>query len=151
MALLALSGCTSAPPPGPSSAASTPASTASSSALPSILTQRVKAAIDAFNATANGPVADQQRVLAGLVAPGQAEQQRACPAATRTLRLEPVYSELAGAPGWTPPAGTMSGTVYSLPTLIRVYADGRLVGTDLTDLRLSVEAGDVRLAALCVS
>lgn len=150
VAVLAVAGCTSATTPGgASSGASTShPRTSSAQAAP---TQRVRSVIDRFNATANGPVADQQRLLAELVDPGQAQAQRTCPTATRTLRLEPVYAALAPATGWTPPSGTMGPSVYSLPSLIRVYQGGRLVGTDLTDVHLSVTEDGAHLAALCVS
>ena len=45
---------------------------------------------------------------------------------------------LRPAPGWTPQTGALSGTVYALPTLIRIYTGDRITGTDLTTLHLGV-------------
>ena len=37
--------------------------------------------------------------------------------------------------------GSLTGTVYALPTLIRIYTGDRITGTDLTTLHLGVQAG----------
>ncbi len=111
----------------------------------------IRSTIDAVNAAAGGTVARQQDLLRSLVDPGQSGEQRRCAAATTTISFEPVYSRLAPSPSWQPDTGTVGGTVYSLPTLIRIYTGSRITGTDLADLHLSVDAGRARLAALCVS
>ena len=103
-----------------------------------------------LNAAA-GSVAAQQRVLATLVAPGQRAAQDSCPVATSTLTLEPVYADLAPAPDWRPGSGEFVGTVYSLPTLIRIHRDGRIVGTDLAELHAALADGGVGLTVLCVA
>ncbi|MET3804497.1 hypothetical protein ABIB25_001492 [Nakamurella sp. UYEF19] len=107
--------------------------------------------IDAFNRTAGGSVAAQQAVLGRLVSSGQQAVQRRCPTATSTISFDPVYSRLAVAPGWKPTSGTLPGTVYALPTLIRIYRGDRIVGTDLTDLHLTIDSGVAGLPALCLT
>ncbi len=111
----------------------------------------VQQTIEQFNATAGGPVAAQEAALATLVSGGQSSVQSRCPAASSTISFEPVYARLAPSPGWTPTSGTLPGTVYSLPTLIRVYTGDRITGTDLTDLHVSVQDGRGWLPALCLS
>ena len=110
----------------------------------------IRAAVAGFNTSA-GTVAGQQRVLATLVAVGQRAAQRSCPTATATLTLEPVYTDLAPAPDWRPPTGVLAGTVYSLPALIRIHRDGRIIGTDLVDLHLAVDGGAVAFPVLCIA
>jgi len=96
----------------------------------------VHAAIDAINATAGGPVADQQQRLAQLTDPDRRAGLR-CPVATTTVRFEPVY------PGLRITGGQPGSTGYALPTLIRIYTGDRMTGTDLTALELVVRpAGD---------
>lgn len=110
----------------------------------------LRTAVATLNGAA-GSVAGQQRVLATLVAAGQRDAQRACPAATSTLTLEPVWSDLVPAPDWRPGTGMLAGTVYSLPTLIRIHRDGRIVGTDLADLHAAVDDGLLGLTVLCIA
>ena len=110
----------------------------------------VQGAITAFDATAGGPIGAQQSAIAGLLADGQQNAQRKCPAATGTIDFEPVYARLAPAPDWQSATGPLAGTIYALPTLIRIYTGDRITGTDLTDLHLAVDNGRVRLPALCV-
>lgn len=69
----------------------------------------IRAAIDAINATAGGPVARQRAELDELVVPQQAAQQRACPAAQSTLAFQPAYSDLRLAPGATGDAASAAG------------------------------------------
>ena len=118
--------------------------------VPSDVQTVVHRAIDRFNATAGGPIAAQQAELAGAVAPAQRSAQLSCPAPTGTIALDPVYDRLAAAPRWKPSSGVLPGTLYALPTLIRIYTGNRLTATDLTELHLSVTAGRVEFAALCV-
>ncbi len=113
--------------------------------------QQVQRAVDSFNAAAGGPVSGQQAALSALLDDGQRSVQRRCAAATTTLEFEPVYARLAPAPGWAPRDGTLSGTVYALPTLIRIYTGDRVTGTDLTDLHVAVRDGRAWLPALCPS
>jgi len=110
----------------------------------------VEAAINTFNAEAGGAAAAQQAVLKTLVAPGQATAQKACAAATSTVRLEPVYSRLAVSPGWMPASGTLEGTIYVLPTLIRIYTGTRVTGTDLSALHLAIGRGQMHFPAICL-
>ena len=95
-------------------------------------------------------MANQQKVLAELVDPGSATVLGKCPPTTATLRFEPVYAALRGAPEWRPASGALSGTVYALPALIRIYTGDRVTGTDLTTLHLGVRDGEASLTALCV-
>jgi hypothetical protein len=147
-AALVLSGaltCCSSTPAGPAAGTSPPRPTVAATEL-----QWVQRAVDSFNAGAGGPVSGQQTALAALLDSGQRSVQSACSAATTTLRFEPVYGRLAAAPGWRPGKGTLSGTVYAVPTLIRIYLGNRITGTDLTDLHVSVHAGRAWLPALCL-
>ena len=77
--------------------------------------------------------------------------RNSCPAANNTISFEPVYARLAAAPDWKPTGGTLPGTVYALPTLIRVYTGDRITSTDLTDLHVSIDGGRAWLPALCLS
>ena len=151
----ALDSC-SAPPDraaAPSSLASSSPSLLSPSPTPSLVSaavrQEIQHAVDSFNAYAGGPVSGQQAALAAVLDDGQRSVQRSCAAGTTTLRFEPVYGRLAPTPGWTPSQGTLSGTVYAVPTLIRIYTGDRITGTDLTDLHVAVQDGRARLPALC--
>ena len=144
-------GGTSQPAGITSHAADALSSTALPAAAPAELLTEVQRAVDSFDAAAGGPVSGQQSALAALLDDGQQAVQARCAAATTTLKFEPVYARLAPAPGWLPRQGTMSGAVYSLPTLIRIYTGNRITGTDLTDLHLAVKDGRARLPALCLS
>ena len=110
----------------------------------------VQEAIDRFNATAGGSVEMQQALLSGLVSAAQATQQQACPRVTVTISMEPVYARLAASPGWRPNSGSLPGTVYAVPTLIRIYTGDRITGTDLTDLHLAIDDGRMVLPAVCL-
>ena len=111
----------------------------------------IRETIDALNAAVTRPVAAQQTALSQLLDAGQRAAQAKCPAATSTLEFLPVWASLAPAPGWHPPTGTMSGPIYSLPTLIRIHRQDRITGTDLTDLHLAVSGDTATLPSLCVS
>lgn len=139
----ALTCCSS--PTGPATAVSSPQQTVAAPEL-----QLVQRAVDSFNAAAGGPVSGQQTALAALLDTGQRSVQSKCAAATTTLRFEPIYGRLTAAPGWRPAAGTLSGTVYAVPTLIRIYTGNRITGTDLTDLHVAIQAGRALLPALCL-
>ncbi len=150
--LVAVASCTGADAvraPGPATAVA--AGQASSAGIPADDENAIRSALDRLNATAGGPVADQQKVLAELVDPGSVTVLRRCPPTTATLRFEPVYPALRSAPGWRPNSGALSGTVYALPVLIRIYTGNRITGTDLTTLHLGVANGEASLTALCVS
>ena len=146
--------CAAGAPAAGAPAAGTPAvagvTTGPTAGSPAV-EQQVQRAIDEFNRTAGGSVQAQQAVLTKLVSAGQVTVQEKCARATNTIRFEPVYDRLTLAPDWKPASGTLPGQVYQLPTLIRIYSGDRITGTDLTDLHLSVEAGQVRLPALCLS
>jgi len=111
----------------------------------------VQRAIADFNATAGGPVSVQQAALHSLVSSGQQAAQQACPIATSTISLEPVYSRLEPAPSWRPSSGTLPGVVYAIPTLIRIHSGDRITGTDLTDLHLAIDENQVRFPSLCLN
>ena len=106
--------------------------------------------IDRFNDAAAGPAADQEAVLMELVDPALVGDLDRCPPVTATLRFEPIYPALRPAPDWTPTSGVLSGTVYALPTLIRIYTGDRITGTDLTTLHLGVTGGEAYLTSLCL-
>jgi hypothetical protein len=90
-------------------------------AIPADDEQAIRTTIDRLNGTAGGSVAGQQAALAATVEPGSVTELDDCPAATATLRFLPVYSALRPSPDWTPDKGSLSGTIYALPTLIRIY------------------------------
>lgn len=164
--VMTAAGCTSAPsrpqsdsgsagPAGPvpipaaAAAAAGPASGAGIADSPD--GRSIRSAIVAFDASAGGPAADQQRLLQNLVAPGQRAGQQECRTSQTTLSFEPVYADLAPSPHWRPAEGTLPGTVYSLPILIRIFTGSRLTGTDLADLHVSVQDGRAMFSTLCVS
>ena len=100
----------------------------------------------------------QRRILERLALPTAADQQRACPAATTTIRIAPVYSDLRPPPDDPPPAapggGTSaaaSGTPYLLPALITVFTGDRITGADVVTLHVAVLDGAGRTTALCVA
>jgi hypothetical protein len=118
--------------------------------IPGADEQAIHATIDRLNAAAGGTVADQQSVLMAEVDPTLIDALDKCSPATTTLRFEPIYQGLRAAPGWSPSVGELSGTVYALPSLIRIYTGDRITGTDLTTLHLGVRPGEAYLTALCV-
>jgi hypothetical protein len=146
-----VSGCTSDEAADP--ARTTPVGdtvAAGTSKIPADDETAIRAAIDRLNATATGSVADQQAALADLVDPALASTLDQCPAATTTLHFEPVYRGLRASPDWTAPSGSLVGTVYAVPSLVRIYTGDRITGTDLTTLHLGVQAGEAYLTPLCV-
>jgi hypothetical protein len=143
-ALVSISACT----PSPSQVVTTQA--AGSTSIPADDEQSIARTIDRFNAAAAGPVAGQQTVLSELVDPALIGGLDKCPPATATLRFEPIYPALRPAPAWTPQTGALGGTIYALPTLIRIYTGDRITGTDLTTLHLGVHDGEAYLTSLCL-
>jgi hypothetical protein len=121
----------------------------SSPNIPDADAQSIRKTIEAMNAAAVGGVAEQQAALAAVVEPALAKSLDDCAPATTTLQFEPIYRGLRPAPGWTGSAGPLSGTVYALPTLIRIYTGDRITGTDLTTLHFGVQAGEAFLTPLC--
>lgn len=147
-----VTGCTSDEAADPT-ARTTPGGdtvAAGTSKIPADDETAIRAAIDRLNATATGSVADQQATLAALVDPALASALDQCPAATTTLHFEPVYRELRASPDWTAQSGSLAGTVYAVPSLVRIYTGNRITGTDLTTLHLGVQAGEAYLTPLCV-
>ncbi len=146
-----LAGCTGADstagtvpaPPRPAAAASTAGAGADERAIRDV--------VDELNATAGGPVDRQQTVLRGAVDPALLDQLDRCPAATSTLRFEPVYAALRPDPDWQGASGTPAGTVYALPVLIRIFTGDRITGTDLGTIFLGVRDGRALLAPVCVN
>jgi hypothetical protein len=110
----------------------------------------IRRTIDALNATSAGTVANQQAALATSVEPALTSALDDCPPATTTLRFEPIYPALRASPDWTSSTGTLTGTVYALPTLLRIFTGDRMTGTDLTTLHLAVQAGEAFTTPLCV-
>lgn len=145
--VVGLSGCTSG---SAADGASGPPPGAAVGTLPVDDEAAIRSTIDALNDTAAGTVAGQQAVLTTLVEPTLSSALDDCPPATTTLRFEPVYQGLRAAPGWTGTTGSLTGTVYALPTLIRIYTGDRITGTDLTTLHLGVDAGEAYITPLCV-
>ena len=121
-----------------------------SSAVPEADEQAIRATIDEMNSAVGKGVAGQQETLAALVEPTLVKALDDCAPATTTLRFEPIYPGLRAAPGWTSKSGPLTGTVYALPTLIRIYTGDRITGTDLTTLHLGVQASEAFLTPLCV-
>jgi len=144
----AVAACTVNPSPEspivPTAAAEIPAD------IPSGDAQQIQQSMNRLNAAAAGAVSDQQQVLHALVDPGLSAALDQCPPATTTLRFEPVYAGLRPSPGWTPSGGELSGTVYALPSLIRIYTGDRITGTDLTTLHFGVNSGEAFLTPLCI-
>jgi hypothetical protein len=150
-ALLGVTGCQAAPV-----AQSTADAAPTAGPAPKADLDAIRATVDAVNATAGGPVADQQEQLGAHLDPARREEQRSCPTATTTLRLEPIEQGIRALPEPSSGAGTdPTGTAYALPTLIRIFSGNRLIGTDLTTLRLVVRtAGDgheAYLTPFCVN
>jgi hypothetical protein len=144
-ALVAIAACT--PDPSPTDSAS---GQRQSRAVPADEQQAIERTVDRFNAAAAGPVTDQQAVLTQLVDPALVGGLDSCAPATATLRLEPIYPALRPAPDWQPETGRLSGNVYALPTLIRIYTGDRITGTDLTTLHLGVSNGEALLTSICL-
>lgn len=118
--------------------------------VPAADEEAIRATIEEMNSAAGGGVREQQETLAALVEPALAQALDDCAPATTTLRFEPVYPGLRAAPGWTGSSGSLTGTIYALPTLIRIYTGDRITGTDLTTVHLGVQAGEAYLTPLCV-
>lgn len=170
-ALLGVTACQSTPGPAPATAsARAPAGGATS---PTEI-EAIRTTLDALNATAGGPVADQQAQLIAHVEPDRRDEVRRCPPATTTVRLEPVDQGLRALPEpSTDPAAVGSdatdatdvpdtgiapdpgSTTFALPALIRIFSGDRLVGTDLTTLRMVVRdtsgGGEAYLTPFCVN
>lgn len=170
VALLALlAGCRAVPEgTGSSDSGSAAAApTAGDAPIPDRDRAAMQATLDAVNATAGGPVAAQQAELLSRTDPGRRSDVERCPAATTTVRFEPVDHGLRAAPG-TPSESAAPGTpdesaagggpgdaVYLWPALIRIYAGDRQVGTDLTTLQMVVRSGgpgvEAYLTPFCVN
>ena len=86
-------------------------------------------------------MAGQQAVAAPAGRAGTGSALDDCPPATTTLRFEPVYPGLRPRRAGPAAAGSLTGTVYALPTLIRIYTGDRITGTDLTTLHLGRQCG----------
>ena len=61
-----------------------------------------------------------------------------------------MYTGLRATPDWTGVDGTPAGTLYALPTLIRIFTGDRITGTDLTTLHIGVHDGAASITPLCV-
>lgn len=178
--LTLLAGCGGT---GPESASPTvgtaPAAATGGGSIPDADRAAIRATVDAVNAAARGPVADQQVVLLDRTDPDRRAEVQRCPAATSTVRFEPVDRGLRAAPGSpkapdgvgdqdrsgekAEPAGTgtsnpeagSDGRAYQWPTLIRIYAGDRVVGTDLTTLQITVRSDgpgvEAYLTPFCVN
>jgi len=140
-----LAACTAGTPDG-----GTDPQAAGSTAVPAADQQAVRATIDRLNASSAGAVPAQQQAIAAAVDPALAAALDKCPPATTTLEFQPIYRDLRASPDWTGATGTPAGTVYALPSLIRIFTGDRVTGTDLTTLHLGVRAGEAFLTPLCV-
>lgn len=100
------------------------------------------ATIDAVNAAADSP-SSQRRVLTERTSPLRRKEFDTCAVSTTTIRFEPVWSDLRASPSGDPQQ-------WLLPTLIRIFRDGRAVGTDVTALALTFADGSMQLPPLCV-
>jgi len=163
-ALLGVTACQSTPAPAP---ASTSARAPGDRVASPTEIDAIRTTLDAVNATAGGPVADQQDQLIAHVEPDRRDEMRRCPPATTTVQLETVDQGLralpepstdpaTGAPGATDASAAGPGTTtFALPTLIRIFSGDRLVGTDLTTLRMVVRdtdgGGEAYLTPFCVN
>ncbi len=121
----------------------------SSPGIPAADAQSIRDTIEAMNTSAAEGVAEQQATLAAVVEPALAKALDDCAPATTTWHFEPIYRGLRPIPGWSGSNGPLTGTVYALPTLIRVYTGDRITGTDLTTLHFGVQAGEAYLTPLC--
>lgn len=159
-ALVAAAACQATSPPETATAPPTATATTTLGAQADI--DAIRATVDAVNVTAGGPVADQQAQLLAHVDPARRDEVRRCPAATTTIRLEPVDQGLRALPEPSADAAAAAGTPsdgrttsYALPTLIRIFSGDRLIGTDLTTLKLVVRdtnTGDeAYLTPFCVN
>ncbi len=128
-----------------------PESTVPAAAVPRSAIDAVHATLAAVNAAAGGPAAAQQAALIAHIDPARRDEARNCPVATTTVRLEPVDAGLRALPeaavaesgtAGASDSGSAPAAAYALPTLIRSFAGDRLVGTDLTTLRLIVRETD---------
>jgi hypothetical protein len=137
-------------PAGGSEPAGSPAAGSVADAIPSGDEQAIHTTIDRLNAAASGSVADQQAVLTAVVEPTLQGALAQCAPATSTLEFQPAYPGLRAAPGWAPSNGALVGTVYALPSLIRIHTGERITGTDLTTLHFGVTADEAFLTPLCV-
>jgi hypothetical protein len=145
--LLPLAACT--PQPATAAVAELVASNAGTAAPED--GQAIHATIDRLNEAAGGTVAEQQAAFAAAVEPSSTPALNACPRATTTVRFLPVYSALRPTPDRHPADGTLNGTVYALPTLVRIYTGDRVTATDLTTLHFGVAAGEAFLTPLCIN
>ena len=96
-ALIGAAACQTMPAPEPATAAAPIGREAAQGDIDAI-----RITIDAVNATAGGPVADQQAQLIAHVEPARRDEMQRCPTATTTVRLEPVDQGLRSLPN--PPA-----------------------------------------------
>ncbi len=134
-AAAALGGCT-----GPGVDSGTPGTTAA--AVPPAALAALQATVAAINDSSGSPAA-QRAVLDRLAAADHAAEQRRCPRATTTIRLEPVWSDVRELPG--------QPSVYAVPSVVRVSTQGRITGTDLTSLVMEVDGARAATTALCVA
>jgi hypothetical protein len=148
--LAAVSACTSEGPPANPAATATAVLAPTGSDVPVEDEAAIRRTIDGVNATARGPVGDQRSALSAVVDPSLASTLDQCPTATSTLLFDPVYRDLRAVPGWAAPSGPLTGTVYALPSLVRIYTGDRITGTDLTTLHFGVQQGEAYLTPLCV-
>jgi len=142
--------CTASTEPADSTSLSAAASQLPA-AIPRDDAEAIRRSVELLNAAAGGAVSEQQEVLRDLVDPALGAGLDECPIATTTLLFEPVYPGLRPTPDWTSANGSLTGTLYALPSLIRIHTGDRVTGTDLTTLHFGVQSGEAFLTPLCVS
>ena len=132
-------GGTSAPSSPP---VASPSPAVSAGARPDpIALAAARRVIDEVNTEAGASPARQRSVLERVVDPTQLANQRGCAAASTTVRLLPAWSDVRVA---------TDGHLI-VPSLIRIFTGGRITGTDVAIIDVTISAGQAALPALCVS
>lgn len=124
--LMALSGCRDGADPdrtAPNAATAPVAIATGGEPVPDADLAAIRATLDAVNATAGGPVAAQQAELLARTDPDLRSEVQRCPAATTTVRFEPVERALRAAATAGPLTNGSNGAEGSIGA-------GRSTGTD---------------------
>lgn len=111
--LMALSGCRDGADPdrtAPNAATAPVAIATGGEPVPDADLAAIRATLDAVNATAGGPVAAQQAELLARTDPDLRSEVQRCPAATTTVRFEPVERALRAAATAGPASNGSNGS-----------------------------------------